>query len=57
MNPAEARANQNPNRVRIFNSDQLSQAVLNQKWDRVKVICTQPFNKVPSATFANVLAF
>jgi len=46
MNPAESRASQNPNRVRIFGSDQLSKAVAGQKWDRAKVVCTQPFNKV-----------
>jgi len=48
MNPTEARASQNPNRVRIFGSDQLSKAVAGQKWDRAKVVCTQPFNKVCS---------
>ena len=46
MNPADSRASQNPNRVRIFGSDQLSNAVAGQKWDRAKVVCTQPFNKV-----------
>ena len=24
----------------------MSQAVADQKWDRVKVVCRQPFNKV-----------
>ena len=46
MTPSESRVSQNPNRVRIFGSDQLSKAVAGQKWDRVKVVCTQPFNKV-----------
>jgi len=48
MNPTESRApqNLNLNRVRIFGSDQLSKAVAGQKWDRAKVVCTQPFNKV-----------
>ena len=46
MNPAESRASQNPNRVRIFGTDQLSKSVAGQKWDRAKVVCTQPFNKV-----------
>jgi len=46
MNPTESRNSQNPNHVRIFSSDQLSKAVAGQKWDRAKVVCTQPFNKV-----------
>ena len=46
MNPTESRTSQNPNRVRIFGSDQLSKAVAGQKWDRAKVVCTQQFNKV-----------
>lgn len=45
MNPAESRTSQNLNRVRIFSEETLSKAVANQKWDRVKVICTQPFAK------------
>lgn len=45
MNPGESRSSQNLNRVRIFGSDALSKAVAGQKWDRVKVVCTQPFNK------------
>ena len=54
MNPTESRASQNPNRVRIFSTDQLSQAVTGQKWDRAKVVCTQPFNKVRES-FWNLL--
>ena len=45
LNPTESRAEQNLNRVRIFSADKLSKAVQDQKWDRVKIICTQPFNK------------
>ena len=26
--------------------DKLSKGVAEQKWDRVKVVCTQPYNKV-----------
>ena len=46
MNPGESRNGQNLNRVRIFTSDKLNNAVIDQKWDRVKVVCSQPFNKV-----------
>lgn len=45
MSPMEARSGNNPNRVRMFASDKLSKPVAEQKWDRVKVVCTQPFNK------------
>ena len=27
-------------------SEKLSKGVAEQKWDRVKVVCTQPYNKV-----------
>ena len=46
MSPSESRAGQNPQRVRIFSSDKFSNAVVEEKWDRVKIVCTQPFNKV-----------
>ena len=31
-------------RVRIFSADKLSAEAREKKWDRVKVVCTQPFN-------------
>ncbi|XP_013394562.1 DNA repair protein XRCC1 [Lingula anatina] len=45
LSPIESRNGTNMNRVRIFTADKLSKAVVEQKWDRVKVVCTQPFNK------------
>jgi DNA-repair protein XRCC1 len=45
MSPMEARSGGNPSRVRMFATDTLSKSVAEQKWDRVKVICTQPFSK------------
>ena len=30
----------------VAGPDKLSKAVAEQKWDRVKVVCTQPYNKV-----------
>lgn len=45
MSPLEARSGSNPSRVRMFAVDALSKSVADQKWDRVKVVCTQPFNK------------
>ncbi len=41
MTPADSRNSQNLNRVRIFGKDKLSQAVMEEKWDRVKVVLKQ----------------
>ena len=45
MTPIESRNDQNLNRVRMFNADKLNAEIVGEKWDRVKVVCTQPFNK------------
>ncbi|KAK2163530.1 hypothetical protein LSH36_78g05025 [Paralvinella palmiformis] len=45
MSPMDSRAGKNMTAVRMFSSDKLSKNVLDQKWDRVKVVCTQPFSK------------
>ncbi|XP_069680650.1 DNA repair protein XRCC1-like [Periplaneta americana] len=45
MSPMEARNGTNSNRVRMFTTDKLSKPAADQKWDRVKIVCTQPFNK------------
>lgn len=46
MSPADSRNGTNRNSVRMFTQDKLSKTAANDKWDRVKVVCTQPFNKV-----------
>jgi hypothetical protein len=46
MSPADSRSNANRNAVRLFTADKLNKAVQSEKWDRVKIVCTQPFNKV-----------
>lgn len=46
MTPLEARNNTNRNSVRMFDTSKLSSTTAKQKWDRVKIVCTQPFNKV-----------
>lgn len=33
------------NRVRFFTGNDLNQDLLTERWDRIKIICTQPFNK------------
>ncbi|XP_069796175.1 DNA repair protein XRCC1 isoform X3 [Narcine bancroftii] len=45
MSPMESRSGNNLNRVRMFGPDKLAKGVLGKKWDRVKVVCTQPYNK------------
>ncbi|KAL7636712.1 UNVERIFIED_CONTAM: hypothetical protein RMT77_012464 [Armadillidium vulgare] len=45
MSPLESRNGTNPNRVRMFGSDKLNKSIADQKWDRIKIICTQPFIK------------
>ncbi|XP_068241589.1 DNA repair protein XRCC1 [Palaemon carinicauda] len=45
MTPGESRNSSDMNRVRMFGPDKLNKNVAEQKWDRVKIICTQPFNK------------
>lgn len=45
MTPLESRDSSVPNRVRCFNSDALLKPVCDEKWDLMKILCTQPFNK------------
>ncbi|KAI9559746.1 D repair protein XRCC1 [Daphnia sinensis] len=45
MTPQECRNETNLQRVRIFKYQDLNKATLTEKWDRVRVVCTQPFNK------------
>ena len=44
MTPIESRNEEMSSRVRIFSADKLSAEAREEKWDRVKVVCTQPFN-------------
>ncbi|XP_067012024.2 DNA repair protein XRCC1 isoform X2 [Anabrus simplex] len=45
MTPIEAKNGTNKNRVRMFSKDHLCKPVVDEKWDRVKVVCRQPFNR------------
>ncbi|KAF4076232.1 hypothetical protein AMELA_G00227900 [Ameiurus melas] len=45
MSPSESRGNSNLNRVRFFGPQQLVKSTSQEKWDRVKIVCTQPYNK------------
>lgn len=46
MNPNESKTNKNPNAVRFFNKTDFEEKAANKQWDRVKVVCSQPFNKL-----------
>ncbi|XP_051575199.1 DNA repair protein XRCC1 isoform X2 [Myxocyprinus asiaticus] len=45
MSPTESRNGTNTNRVRFFSQNQLVKATAQEKWDRVKIVCTQPYSK------------
>lgn len=44
MTPIESRNSTSANRVRCFAQSALIDSVAKEKWDLVKIICTQPFN-------------
>lgn len=44
MSPIESRNSSNTGRVRCFTAKELVESVAKERWDLVKVICTQPFN-------------
>ncbi|XP_042523842.1 DNA repair protein XRCC1 isoform X2 [Dipodomys spectabilis] len=45
MSPSESRSGSNLNRVRLFGSDKLVRAAAEKRWDRVKIVCSQPYSK------------
>ncbi|XP_030763796.1 DNA repair protein XRCC1 [Sitophilus oryzae] len=45
MTPLESRQSQNINKVRMFKQEDFSEPERNEKWDRLKIVCTQPFNR------------
>ncbi|KAM7058845.1 DNA repair protein XRCC1 isoform 2-T2 [Molossus nigricans] len=45
MSPSESRSGSNPNRVRIFGPDKLVRGAAEKRWDRVKIVCSQPYSK------------
>ena len=46
MSPLDSRNGTNRTSVRMFGPDKLNNATADKKWDRVKIVCTQPFTKV-----------
>ncbi|KAJ7304106.1 hypothetical protein JRQ81_011630 [Phrynocephalus forsythii] len=45
MSPSESKSGTNLNRVRMFGPEKLVKAAAERKWDRVKIVCTQPYTK------------
>jgi len=45
QDPLEARSEKNANRVKLFTAEKFNKSAATQKWDQVKIVCTQPFNK------------
>ncbi|XP_016327774.1 DNA repair protein XRCC1-like [Sinocyclocheilus anshuiensis] len=45
MSPTESRNGTNTSRVRFFGPSQLVKATAQEKWDRVKIVCSQPYSK------------
>ncbi|EAA07652.5 AGAP002605-PA [Anopheles gambiae str. PEST] len=46
MNPVDSRNSTSTNGVQCFGSSALIPSVAGEKWDLVKIICTQPFNSL-----------
>ncbi len=45
MTPNESKSSNNKNRIKYFTyEDYLAKNLIDKKWERVKVVCTQPFN-------------
>ena len=57
MTPLESRNGTNRNGVRMFGSEKLNKTVASENWDRVKIVCTQPFSKVRSSKFKPFFIF
>jgi len=46
MTPSESRSNTNRNQVKLLKSNDLNKTCLNEKWDRLKIVCEQKFNRL-----------
>ena len=45
LTPIESRNENNLGRVRMFSAEKLNNEIAKEKWDVLKMLCTQPFNK------------
>ncbi|XP_077292431.1 DNA repair protein XRCC1-like isoform X2 [Arctopsyche grandis] len=45
MSPADSRNSVNISSVRTFTHDKLAPTIRDEKWDRIRIVCTQPYNR------------
>ena len=45
LSPAKSGNEDNLTEVRMFTADKLDSEIAKEKWDLIKVVCSQPFNK------------
>ena len=46
MSPSESRSQSNFYKIKMFSKQDLCKVSLDGKWDKVKVVCSQPYNKI-----------
>jgi len=46
MSPSDSRSNTNRNQVKMLQANDLNKTCLNEKWDRLKIVCEQKFNRL-----------
>ncbi|CAF3835989.1 unnamed protein product, partial [Rotaria magnacalcarata] len=46
MTPNESRSNTNRNHVKLLKSSDLNKTCLDEKWDRLKIVCEQKFDRL-----------
>lgn len=45
MTPRGSAQSDNPNRIRMFVTNDFCENIRDERWDRIRFVCTQPFNK------------
>ena len=46
MSPSDSRSSTNRNQVKLLKANDLNKPAANEKWDRVKIVCEQKFNRL-----------
>ena len=50
MSRAESKDSLKPTTIRMFDREKFPASIRDEKWDLVKIVCKQPFNKVQLIT-------
>lgn len=45
MSPSDSKNESNGNQVRMFSYEHLTKPHVDESWDRIKIVCCQPFNR------------